>query len=115
VTHPCGDFDEVDLEDISPNTSLKTDLRNAKILSRSDAIVGAVDPNSLMLMQRARLPRRTNDCPEAHGSTRDCGHTKACKYLTNDYIRKRHEWICKNFLKVLDCEMGFMYRCGVEC
>ena len=40
---------------------------------------------------------------------------KACKYLTNDYIRKRLEWICKNFLKVLDCEMDFMYRCGVEC
>src|SRR5271154_217129 len=57
-------------------------------------------------MQRARLPRRTNDCPEAHGSTRDCGRTKACKYLTNDYIRKRLEWICKNFLKVLDCENG---------
>ena len=26
--------------------------------------------------------------------------------LTNDYIRKRLEWICKNFLKVLDCENG---------
>lgn len=65
VAHPCGDFDEV---------SLKTDLRNAKILSRSDAIVGAVDPNSL---RGYALPRRTN---EAHGSTRDCGRTKACKY-----------------------------------
>jgi hypothetical protein len=50
-----------------------------------------------------------------HGSGRDCGRTKACKDLTNDYIRKRLEWICKNFLKVLDFEMNFMYRCGVEC
>ena len=76
MVHPCGDFDEADLEDISPNTSLKTDLRNAKILSRSDAIVGAVDPNSLRgyanaFLQSARLPRRTNDCPQAHSSTRD--------------------------------------------
>jgi hypothetical protein len=35
------------------------------------------------------------------------GRTKVCKYLTNDYIRKKLEWICKNFLKVLD-------SCGVE-
>ena len=30
VAHPCGDFDEVDLEDISPNTSLKSHLRDAQ-------------------------------------------------------------------------------------
>jgi hypothetical protein len=35
--------------------------------------------------------------------------------LTNDWIRKRLEWICKNFLKVLDYEMDFMYRCGFGC
>jgi hypothetical protein len=33
MAHHCGDFDEVDLEDISPNTSLKSHLRNTEILS----------------------------------------------------------------------------------
>ena len=30
VVHPCGDFDEVDLEDTPPNTSLKSHLRDAQ-------------------------------------------------------------------------------------
>jgi hypothetical protein len=83
-------------------------------------MVGVVDPNSLRVYANAfcsvlfcRDGRR--DCPEAHSSTRDCGRTKACKHLTNDYIKKRVEWICENLLKVFDCEMDFMYRCGVEC
>lgn len=29
VAHPCDDFDEVDLEDISPNASLKSHLKDA--------------------------------------------------------------------------------------
>jgi hypothetical protein len=64
---------------------------------------------------RALLPRLVKDCAEAHGSTRDYGCTKACKRLTNEYLRKRLEWTCENFLKEFDCEMDSMYRRSVEC
>jgi hypothetical protein len=30
VAHPCGDFDEVDLEDISPNSSVQSNLKYAR-------------------------------------------------------------------------------------
>jgi hypothetical protein len=37
------------------------------------------------------------------------------KHLSYDYLRKRLEWTCENTSKAFDCEMDFMYWCGIEC